>query len=56
MSRRREKIHYFCAFIVPGNLMLALRWLQDGTRESPEEIARFAGQFINSGVQSFAGR
>ena len=48
----REKIHYFCAFIVPGNLMLALRWLQDGTRESPEEIARFAGQFINSGVQS----
>ena len=52
----REKIHYFCAFIVPGNLMLALRWLQDGTRESPEEIARFAGQFINSGVQSFAGR
>ena len=45
-----------CAFIVPGNLMLALRWLQDGTRESPEEIARFAGQFINSGVQSFAGR
>ena len=45
----REKIHYFCAFIVPGNLMLALRWLQDGTRESPEEIARFAGQFINSG-------
>lgn len=29
----REKIHYFCAFIVPGNLMLALRWLQDGTRE-----------------------
>lgn len=52
----REKIHYFCAFIVPGNLMLALRWLQDGTRESPEEIARFAGQFINSGVQSFAER
>lgn len=52
----RKKIHYFCAFIVPGNLMLALRWLQDGTRESPEEIARFAGQFINSGVQSFAGR
>lgn len=52
----REKIHYFCAFIVPGNLMLALRWLQDGTRESPEEIARFAGQFISSGVQSFAGR
>lgn len=52
----REKIHYFCAFIVPGNLMLALRWLQDGTRESPEEIARFAGQFISSGVQSFSGR
>ncbi len=35
--------------------MLALRWLQDG-QEIPGEIARFAGQFISSGVQSFAGR
>ncbi|MBQ0038142.1 MAG: TetR/AcrR family transcriptional regulator [Clostridiales bacterium] len=44
------RLNYFCSFIVAGNLNLALTWLQNGAKESPEEMANLAGAIIMSGV------
>lgn len=49
-SGDREKLHHFCAFIVSGNLNLALTWLKNGARETPEEMAQLAGAIIMNGV------
>ena len=46
----RQKLEHFCAFIVPGNLNLALTWLNGGAMESPEEMAQLAGKIIMNGV------
>ena len=46
----RQKLEYFCAFIVSGNLNLALTWLNEGAKESPEEMAQLAGEIIMKGV------
>ncbi len=43
-------MEYFCAFIVSGNLNLALTWLNEGAKESPEEMAQLAGEIIMKGV------
>jgi AcrR family transcriptional regulator len=44
-------LNYFCAFIISGNLALALRWINTGMRESPEEMAVLAGEIIMHGVK-----
>ncbi len=44
-------IDYFCAFIISGNLSLALRWIATGMQESPDEMAILAGKIITQGVQ-----
>lgn len=44
-------LDYFCAFIISGNLALALRWINSGMKESPEEMATLAGEIIMHGVQ-----
>ena len=46
-----ERLSYFCHFIVSGNLSLTLKWLQDGAKESPEEMAELAGTLIMDGVR-----
>ena len=46
----RQKLEYFCAFIVSGNLNLALTWLNEGAKESPKEMAQLAGEIIMKGV------
>ena len=46
-----ERLSYFCHFIVSGNLSLTLKWLQDGAKESPEEMAALAGTLIMGGVR-----
>ena len=46
-----ERLSYFCHFIVSGNLSLTLKWLQDGAKESPEEMAELAGTLIMGGVR-----
>ena len=46
----QQKLEYFCAFIVSGNLNLALTWLNNGAKESPEEMAQLAGAIIMKGV------
>ncbi len=46
----RQRLEHFCAFIVSGNLNLALTWLNDGTKETPEEMAQLAGKIIMNGV------
>ena len=48
---RRCWTNYFCAFIISGNLALALRWINSGMKESPEEMATLAGEIIMHGVQ-----
>lgn len=44
-------IDYFCAFIISGNLSLALRWIATGMQETPDEMAILAGKIITQGVQ-----
>ena len=44
-------LDYFCAFIISGNLALALRWINSGMKESTEEMATLAGEIIMHGVQ-----
>ena len=44
-------MNYFCSFIIAGNLSLALRWINTGMRESPEEMAVLAGEIIMHGVK-----
>ncbi len=44
-------LDYFCSFIISGNLSLALRWIDNGMRETPEEIAVLAGEIIMHGVK-----
>ena len=46
----KQRLEHFCAFIVSGNLNLALTWLNDGTKETPEEMAQLAGKIIMNGV------
>lgn len=48
----RQQLNHFCAFIVSGNLNLALTWLRNGTRETPDEMARLAGSIIMGGVSA----
>lgn len=45
-----RRLEHFCSFIVSGNLNLALFWLNNGTPETPEEMARLAGDIIMRGV------
>lgn len=47
-----RKLDQFCAFIVPGNLNLALTWLRDGAKTPPEEMAQLAGAIIMNGVSA----
>ena len=44
-------LDFFCAFIISGNLALALRWIYSGMKESTEEMATLAGEIIMHGVQ-----
>lgn len=44
-------MNYFCSFIISGNLSLALRWINTGMKESPEEMAVLAGEIIMHGVK-----
>jgi AcrR family transcriptional regulator len=44
-------MNYFCSFIISGNLSLALRWINTGMQESPEEMAVLAGEIIMHGVK-----
>ena len=44
-------MNYFCSFIIAGNLALALRWIETGMKESPEEMAVLAGEIIMHGVK-----
>lgn len=46
----KARLDYFCSFIVAGNLNLALTWLRNGAKETPEEMAKLAGDFIMNGV------
>ena len=46
----QERLEHFCAFIVSGNLNLALTWLNNGAKETPEEMAQLAGRIIMNGV------
>lgn len=39
-------------FIVAGCLHVALRWLENGTKESPDEMAYLAGRVIMHGIDA----
>ena len=51
-SGDRNRLEYFCRFIVSGNLTLTLQWLSSGTKETPEEMAQLAGGIIMDGVRA----
>ena len=45
-----EKLDYCAAFIVSGMCTLAKVWIENGMRETPEEMARLGGEFVMHGV------
>lgn len=47
---RGPMLEYFCSFIVPGNLHLALSWLESGATKSPDEMGVLAGSIILNGI------
>ena len=44
-------LDYFCSFIISGNMSLALRWINTGMKETPEQMAVLAGEIIMHGVK-----
>lgn len=47
-----EKLDYCASFIVAGMCTLAKVWIENGMRETPEEMARLGGAFVMHGVES----
>lgn len=45
-----QQLDHFCDFIVSGSLHLALSWLRDGSRETPEHMAQLTGGIIMGGI------
>ena len=41
-----EMLDYFCSFIVSGNMSLALTWIDNGMKQTPEEMAVLAGDAL----------
>lgn len=48
----RERLEYFCRFIVAGNLAMTLRWLSGNSTETPEDMAQLAGGIIMDGIRA----
>jgi len=46
-----ERLDYCASFIVSGMCTLAKIWIENGMRETPEEMANLGGQFVMKGVQ-----
>ena len=46
-----EKLDYCASFIVAGMCTLAKVWIENGMRETPEEMARLGGDFVMHGVE-----
>lgn len=46
-----EMLDYFCSFIVSGNMSLALTWIDNGMKQTHEEMAVLAGEIIMHGVK-----
>ena len=46
-----EKLDYCASFIVSGMCTLAKIWIENGMRETPEEMANLGGQFVMKGLQ-----
>lgn len=44
-------LDYFCSFIISGNMSLALRWINTGMKETPDQMAVLAGEIIMHGVK-----
>lgn len=43
---------YYLDFVVAGSAAMFVRWMKDGMRQTPEEMAALAEQFILSGPRS----
>ena len=46
-----EKLDYCASFIVAGMCTLVKVWIENGMRETPEEMARLGGAFVMHGVE-----
>ena len=46
-----EKLDYCASFIVAGMCALVKAWIENGMRETPEEMAQLGGQFVMHGVR-----
>ena len=46
-----EKLDYCASFIVAGMCALVKAWIENGMRETPEEMAQLGGQFVMHGVK-----
>ena len=46
-----QKLDYCASFIVAGMCTLAKVWIENGMRETPEQLARLGGDFVMRGVE-----
>ena len=42
------------AFAVSGMISMAVKWIEGGKKETPEELARLCGTLVQKGLQPFA--
>lgn len=49
-KNKADKFDYFYNFIVSGSIGIIESWLQNGLKESPEEISSIVGEIILHGV------
>lgn len=49
-TNKSDKFDYFYNFIVSGSIGIIQSWLQNGLKESPEEISTIVGEIIVHGV------
>ena len=50
-GQQSEKLDYCASFIVAGMCTLAKVWIENGMRETPEQLARLGGDFVMHGVE-----
>ncbi len=53
MKYDKELLEMLYAFSANGSISIIQKWIQDGMKKSPQEIALFIDKATNSGIQAF---
>ncbi|AEC02423.1 TetR/AcrR family transcriptional regulator [Parasphaerochaeta coccoides] len=52
----KEKVEFLYCFSISGSVATIQKWIQDGMKQRPEDIARFIEKATQHGVRGFVGR